>query len=109
MHVRHPENGSARRSYEDALTLYRAIGDRLGEANAISRLGDVHRMLSEYEAARTAYSEAVPHYPQPAGEGGAVYQAFTVGRVRFHAYTWILRSSPCSFCIACSACLSSSQ
>ena len=35
------------------------------------------------EAARTAYSEAVPHYPQPAGDGGAVYQAFTVGRVRF--------------------------
>jgi phosphodiesterase/alkaline phosphatase D-like protein len=34
-------------------------------------------------AARQAYSAFVPHYDLPAGEGGAIYQAFTVGRVRF--------------------------
>lgn len=35
-------------------------------------------------AARIAYREAVPHYPLYAGEGdSAIYQAFTVGRVRF--------------------------
>ncbi|WP_158647567.1 alkaline phosphatase D family protein [Actinoplanes sp. ATCC 53533] len=33
-------------------------------------------------AARAAYSAYVPHYPQPE-PGGAVYQAFTIGRVRF--------------------------
>jgi phosphodiesterase/alkaline phosphatase D-like protein len=34
-------------------------------------------------AARTAYRTYVPHYPLPAGEDSAVYQAFTAGRVRF--------------------------
>jgi phosphodiesterase/alkaline phosphatase D-like protein len=34
-------------------------------------------------AARAAYRDAVPHYPLSAGPSGAIYQAFTVGRVRF--------------------------
>jgi hypothetical protein len=34
------------------------------------------------QAARTAYATYVPHYPRPA-PGQAVYQAFTIGRVRF--------------------------
>lgn len=34
-------------------------------------------------AARWAYRTAVPHYPLPAGDGGAIYHAFSVGRVRF--------------------------
>ncbi|NEE02821.1 alkaline phosphatase D family protein [Phytoactinopolyspora halotolerans] len=35
-------------------------------------------------AARTAYRENVPHYSLPAGsDDGAIYQAFTIGRVRF--------------------------
>jgi phosphodiesterase/alkaline phosphatase D-like protein len=36
------------------------------------------------EAARLVYRESVPHYPLPAGDAdAAIYQAFTVGRVRF--------------------------
>lgn len=36
------------------------------------------------DAARTAYRQAVPHHPLPAGSrSGAIYQAFTMGRVRF--------------------------
>jgi alkaline phosphatase D len=36
------------------------------------------------EAARLTYREYVPHYPLPAGDGdAAIYQAFTIGRVRF--------------------------
>lgn len=36
------------------------------------------------KAARLAYQRAVPHYPLVEGEGDvAIYQAFTVGRVRF--------------------------
>jgi phosphodiesterase/alkaline phosphatase D-like protein len=35
-------------------------------------------------AARQVYRQYVPHYPLPAGDGNAaIYQAFTVGRVRF--------------------------
>jgi phosphodiesterase/alkaline phosphatase D-like protein len=32
---------------------------------------------------RQAYGEYVPHYDLPAGDGGPIYQAFTIGRVRF--------------------------
>ena len=35
------------------------------------------------DAAQAAYRQAVPHYPLPDADGGAIYQAFTVGRVRF--------------------------
>ena len=34
-------------------------------------------------AARAAYASHVPHYPLPDGPGGAIYQAFSAGRVRF--------------------------
>ena len=34
-------------------------------------------------AARTAYQRYVPHYPLADGPDGAIYQAFTIGRVRF--------------------------
>ncbi|MEM7354161.1 MAG: alkaline phosphatase D family protein [Acidobacteriota bacterium] len=34
-------------------------------------------------AARQAYRRWTPHYPLAEGEGGAIYQAFTIGRVRF--------------------------
>ncbi|GAA0902796.1 hypothetical protein GCM10009557_78790 [Virgisporangium ochraceum] len=33
--------------------------------------------------ARAAYRGHVPHHPMPAGDNGAIYQAFSVGRVRF--------------------------
>jgi hypothetical protein len=35
------------------------------------------------DAARSAYRQAVPHQPLPAGPGGSIYHAFTMGRVRF--------------------------
>jgi hypothetical protein len=36
------------------------------------------------DAARTAYRQAVPHHRLPAGsDSGAIYQAFSMGRVRF--------------------------
>ncbi|MGH8993329.1 MAG: alkaline phosphatase D family protein, partial [Acidimicrobiia bacterium] len=34
------------------------------------------------DAARRAYRQAVPHPPLPAGDGGAIHHAFTIGRVR---------------------------
>lgn len=79
-----------RARYEDVLTspaqsaLYRSTptayvwddhdyGPNDGNAGSVTR-----------EAARLAYRETVPHYPLPAGDGDeAIYQAFTVGRVRF--------------------------
>ena len=52
------EYEAARRRYEEALPIYREIGARLGEANAIRSLGDVHRMLVEYAQARELYDRA---------------------------------------------------
>ena len=42
MHVRLAEYPQARQRYEEALPIYQAIGARLGEANCIRCLGDVH-------------------------------------------------------------------
>ena len=45
---------------------------------------DADRTSPGREAARRVYRELVPHYPLPAGPGDApIYQAFSVGRVRF--------------------------
>jgi tetratricopeptide (TPR) repeat protein len=52
----------ARSRYEEALPIYRAIGDKLGEANCIRALGDVHQGLSELPEARSRYEEALPIY-----------------------------------------------
>lgn len=42
------------------------------------------RTAPSREAARSVYRETVPHYELAAGDGdAAIYQAFTVGRVRF--------------------------
>jgi tetratricopeptide (TPR) repeat protein len=58
------EYDAARGRYEEALPIYRQIGDRLGEANCMKALGDVHRMLDEYDSARVRYEEALPIFRQ---------------------------------------------
>ena len=46
----------------EALTIYRAIGHQLGQANCIKSLGDVHLALADYPAARARYDEALTIY-----------------------------------------------
>ena len=57
-----PSIPQARARYEEALPIYRTIGARLGEANCIKSLGDVHVQLAEYPAGRARYEEALPIY-----------------------------------------------
>ena len=52
----------ARQRYAEARPIYHEIGDRLGEANCIRSLGDVHLHLAEYPLARQRYAEARPIY-----------------------------------------------
>ena len=52
----------ARERYEEAQPIYHEIGERLGEANCIKSLGDVHLQLAEYRQARERYAEAQPIY-----------------------------------------------
>ena len=60
--MRLSENGEARVCYEEALSIYLDIGSRVGEANCIQALGDMHVMLSENEEARVRYEEALSIY-----------------------------------------------
>ena len=52
------------RLLRQALPIYRQIGDRLGEANAVQALGDVARMQARYEEATERYEQALPIYRQ---------------------------------------------
>ncbi|ANZ38697.1 hypothetical protein BBK82_24145 [Lentzea guizhouensis] len=49
----------AMRSGEEALTLHRHLGNRPGTAEALERIGDVHRALHRPDDARVAWEEAV--------------------------------------------------
>jgi tetratricopeptide (TPR) repeat protein len=53
---------SARTRFEEALPLYRGVGDNLGEANCIQSLGDIALARSDHESARKRYEEALPLY-----------------------------------------------
>jgi tetratricopeptide (TPR) repeat protein len=62
VHLRLSEADEARGRYEQALPIYQAIGDRLGEANCLRSLGNVHLSLSEAGEARSRYEQALPIY-----------------------------------------------
>ena len=58
------DHEAAHKAYEQALPLYRRVGQILGEANCIQRLGDIALERSDHEAARQAYEQALPLYRQ---------------------------------------------
>ncbi len=55
-------NDQAREAYGEAKTLYKAVGDRPGEANVLRGLGDLERTLGRNDQAREAYGEAKTLY-----------------------------------------------
>jgi tetratricopeptide (TPR) repeat protein len=52
------EHVAARQNYEKARTLYRKIDDRVGEADVLTGLGDLERLLGHNQKAEIAYSDA---------------------------------------------------
>jgi tetratricopeptide (TPR) repeat protein len=52
----------ARGRYEEALPLFRQVGDVLGEAGCIRGLGDIAQARSDLDGARARYEEALPLY-----------------------------------------------
>lgn len=51
-------NDQARAAYGEARTLYKAVGNRLGEANVLRGLGHLESKLDRNDQAREAYGEA---------------------------------------------------
>jgi tetratricopeptide (TPR) repeat protein len=58
------EYPAARAAYEEALALYRAESDRIGEANCLTGLGHVERDLELTEEALSAYGRAFTLYEE---------------------------------------------
>ncbi|HMK78378.1 MAG TPA: tetratricopeptide repeat protein [Xanthobacteraceae bacterium] len=56
------DHEAARKAYEQALPLYRQLGQVRGEAECISGLGDIALARSDHEPARKAYEQALPLY-----------------------------------------------
>ena len=54
--------GEAAGHYGEALAIYRAIGNRLGEANALRGLGEAARMQARYGEAAGHYRMAIDLY-----------------------------------------------
>lgn len=52
----------ARGRYEEALPLYRRVGDVLGETNCIWRLGDSALGRLDHDTAQSRYEQALEHY-----------------------------------------------
>jgi tetratricopeptide (TPR) repeat protein len=53
------EADAALKSYADALTLFRAVGAKLGEANVLKAIGDVQQFRKEIDAALKSYADAL--------------------------------------------------
>ncbi|MCP5142691.1 MAG: tetratricopeptide repeat protein [Gammaproteobacteria bacterium] len=50
---------AALHSYQDALQLYRDVGDRLGEANTLRAIGDLQQFRDDRDAALHSYQDAL--------------------------------------------------
>lgn len=90
MNIAEDNIGTFRRAYQRVLSS--PAQSALYRATSVGYVWDDHdygpnnsdRTSDSRRAARLAYRENVPHYRLDAGEGdAAIYQAFTVGRVRF--------------------------
>jgi tetratricopeptide (TPR) repeat protein len=101
--------------YEAAIHLYQQIGDRLGEANCIKGLGDIHVRLSEYDQARRQYEAAIPIYQQAGAKNsegichaGMVVCYRKLGMVNeYHRHVALARELMTKESIYNSACLAS--
>ncbi|HEX8434616.1 tetratricopeptide repeat protein, partial [Archangium sp.] len=75
----------AQRRYEEALPLYKQIGDVIGQANCIQRLGDIAFDRSQHEEARRKYEEALPLHKQIGdviGQANCIYSLGDIDRER---------------------------
>ena len=58
------EPDAALQSWQQALTIYQEIGDRLGEAASLGSLGNIYNSLGEYEKAIDYFEQSLPIFQQ---------------------------------------------
>lgn len=80
-HYRTDDYDRAKQSLNEALAIFRKLGEKHGEANALRLLGDVHLVLDEYEAAREMYEKARILYKELKADLGESNAIFCLGRV----------------------------
>ena len=73
---------AAAQALEQALGIYRDLGDRLGQAGALTRLGAVRRMTGDYPAAAQALEQALGIYRDLGHRLGQAGALANLGAVR---------------------------
>src|SRR6516225_4941829 len=63
------QNDQARADFNNARTLYRQVGDKPGEANVLTQLGDLESRLGRYDQARADFNDARTLYQQVGNRG----------------------------------------
>ncbi len=76
-----PYLDTALQSYEQALTLFRQVGDRLGEANVLQAMGDVQQFRDDRDAALQSYEQALTLFRQVGDRLGEANCYLAQGRV----------------------------
>ncbi len=73
--------GLATEAYNQALQLYREVGDRLGEANTLRAIGDVLQFLNQSREALQRYDAALALYRDVGDRLGEAYTLQAIGDV----------------------------
>ncbi len=76
------ETDAALESYNEALKLFRQVGDKLGEANVRKAIGDVQQFRKETDAALESYNEALKLFRQVGDKLGEANVLQAIGDVQ---------------------------
>jgi tetratricopeptide (TPR) repeat protein len=79
------DRDAALASYEEALRLFRAVGDKLGEANVYMARGDLLISEQAWEGAIQAYEQALPIYRAIENKLGQANTLIDLGKAYFEA------------------------
>ncbi|OLP20037.1 hypothetical protein BST81_02010 [Leptolyngbya sp. 'hensonii'] len=75
------QSSEALNRYQEALQIYRQVGDRLGEANTLKAIGDVLQFLKQSSEALNRYQEALQIYRQVGARLGEANTLKAIGDV----------------------------
>jgi tetratricopeptide (TPR) repeat protein len=76
------ETNAALESYAKALDLFKAVGDRLGEANVLKAIGDVQQFRKETNAALESYAKALDLFKAVGDRLGEANVYLAIGRLQ---------------------------